>query len=259
MVTVSDLTYAYSGGKYVLDGVSFELEAGKCLAVLGTNGAGKSTMLTCIDCICHAEKGLATVSGRNIFTMDNKTRAQHIAYVPQSIDAVSMTVFDAVLLGRKPYIRWEAGTKDCEVVSRIIHQLGLDKYILRPVSELSGGEAQKVLIARALAQEPDLLLLDEPTSSLDLYNQHEVLQLIRKVVRFQNICALIIIHDLNLAARYCDYFLFLKDAHVYAYGSSEIFTAHTIHQVYGIKADVITHNNIPVIIPFPDTQKECNV
>ena len=124
--------------------------------------------------------------------------------------------------------------------------------MLRNMSELSGGEAQKVMLARALAQEPKLLLLDEPTSNLDPHNQHEVMQTIRNIARERNICVITVLHDLNLAIRYCDRFLFLQDARLHAYGGLEIMTPELIEEVYEMHVHIIETMGIPVIVPFPD-------
>lgn len=252
MVEVRNITYAYnrSSGN-VLEQVGFDIENGQCIAVLGNNGVGKSTLLKCIDRINPTRGGTVVVDGKNVFEMNGRAMAQHIAYVPQNARAVNMTVFDTVLLGRKPHIRWDVSAEDRKIVGKIICQMGLDDYVLRNVSELSGGEAQKVMLARALAQEPQFLLLDEPTSNLDPRNQHEVLRLVRDISHTHNICVMIIIHDLNLAARYCDKFLFLRDAKVYAYGGQETMTPKTIRDVYGMDAAVIDHGGIPLIVPYP--------
>ena len=125
-----------------------------------------------------------------------------------------------------------------------------------PAAPLSGGEFQKVTLARSLAQEPKLLLLDEPTSNLNPRNQHDVLNTISNIAHEHNICVMIVIHDLNLAVRYCDKFLFLKDAKVYAYGGLEVMTPETIRNVYGMDAAIINHGQIPVIIPFPDEKRK---
>ena len=255
MVNVRDITFSYPHtSEPVLEQVGFDIAEGECLAILGNNGAGKSTLLKCIDRICHAPEAAVLVDGKNVFTMNGRTMAQHIAYVPQNAGAVNMTVFDAVLLGRKPYIKWDTTSEDREIASRVIHQMGLDGYVLRNVSELSGGEAQKVMLARALAQEPKLLLLDEPTSNLDPRNQHEVLQVVRQIAREHQISVAIIIHDLNLAIRYCDRFLFLKGSKVYAYGGMEVMTPETIEAVYGMRAQVIQYGEVPLVIPFPEEE-----
>lgn len=253
MVEVKNISYAYNAASgNVLDNVGFSMEARQCLAILGNNGAGKSTLLKCIDRI-HPTKGASvTVDGKEVFAMSNREMAQQVAFVPQNTTAVNMTVFDAVLLGRKPYIKWDSTEEDREIAMSIIQRMGLENYVLRNVSELSGGEAQKVMLARALAQQPKLLLLDEPTSNLDPRNQHEVMQTVRKIAQENNICVITVLHDLNLAIRYCDRFLFLKDAGVYACGGQEVMTPENIEAVYEMHVHLEACMDIPVIIPFPD-------
>lgn len=251
MIKIENISYSYGRtSKTVLNDISFEFEQGQCLAVLGNNGAGKSTLLKCIDRICPTEGAGVYIDGQNVFEMNNRTMAQNIAYVPQNSESVNMTVFDTVLLGRKPYIKWDVSAEDREIVSGIIDKMGLNELSLRNVSELSGGEAQKVMMARALAQKPKLLLLDEPTSNLDPYNQHEMLHVIRDIAREQNIAVIIIIHDLNLAMRHCDKFLFLKNAGVYSFGGVETVNPETIESVYGLKVDIIQHRGINIIVPY---------
>ena len=253
MVNVKDLSYAYNkAAGDVLSRISFDVEDGKCIAILGNNGAGKSTLIKCIDRICPAREGVVMVEGENVYKMTGSEMAQKIAYVPQNSGAVNMTVFDAVLLGRKPYIKWDVTSEDREIAASVIHSLGLDDYVLRSVAELSGGEAQKVMLARALAQEPRLLLLDEPTSNLDPRNQHEALRTVRRVAKERNISVCIILHDLNLAIRYCDRFLFLRDSEVYAYGGEEVMAPENIEAVYRMHVHIMSYMGIPLIIPFPD-------
>ncbi len=255
MVEVKNITYAYkAGAANVLDGVSFTIEPGECLAVLGTNGAGKSTLLKCIDRINKTTGASVKVDGHEVFEMGSREMAQQIAYVPQNARAVDMTVFDAVLLGRKPYIKWDTTEEDRKIAMNIVERMGLEDYILRNVSELSGGEAQKVSLARALAQEPRLLLLDEPTSNLDPRNQHEVMQNVQRIAREHQICVITILHDLNLAIRYCDKFLFLKESKVFAYGGREVMTSRNIEAVYGMHVHVENYGGIPLIIPFPNVK-----
>ncbi len=257
MVHVENITYAYPrGAEEVLQQVGFSVEEGECVAVLGNNGAGKSTLLKCIDRICRAQSGSVTVDGADVFRMGGRELARRVAYVPQRIAPAAMSVFDAVLLGRKPYIRWDTTEQDRRVVEDILRQLGLESYALRSMAELSGGEAQKVALARALAQEPRLLLLDEPTSSLDPRNQHEVLRLVRHIARSRRICVVVILHDLNLAVRYCDRFLFLQGSRVYACGGPEVMTPETIQAVYGMRVQIIRHGGVPIVVPFPAETEE---
>jgi len=253
MVEINNITFAYNrNSRYILEDISFDIEKNQCIAILGNNGAGKSTLLKCIDRICPAEEGVVLVDNENIFKMSKTSMAKNIAYVPQNSTSINMTVFDSILLGRKPYIKWDATSEDREIVCDIIQKMKLEDFVLRNVSELSGGEVQKVMLARALAQEPKLLLLDEPTSNLDPRNQHEVLRIVKKIAQEHNICVAIIIHDLNLAIRYCDRFVFLKDSQVFSYGGLEIMTPENIEEVYQIHVHIIEHMGIPVIVPFPN-------
>ena len=250
MVKIEDITYSYKNSGYnVLDSVSFTIEPGQCAAVLGNNGAGKSTLLKCVDRIYSPKRGAVYVDDKNVFELNSHAMARYIAYVPQNAGAVNMTVFDAVLLGRKPYIKWDATNEDRDIVRDIINRMGLLNYALRNVSELSGGEVQKVMLARALAQQPKFLLLDEPTSNLDPYNQHEVRRIMKNIAGKQNISVAIIIHDLNLAVRYCDTFLFLKNSKVYSYGGVETVTPKAIKDVYGISVDIMEHKSGKIVVP----------
>ncbi len=253
MVKIEEITFAYGkGARNVLEDISFDIEESKCIAILGNNGAGKSTLLKCMDRICPAEKGVVIVDGHDVFQMTKTVMAQNVAYVPQNNKFINMTVFDSILLGRRPYIRWDATSEDREIVSHIITKMRLEDFALRNVSELSGGEVQKVMLARALAQEPRLLLLDEPTSNLDPRNQHEVLRIVKSIAQEHNISVAIVIHDLNLAIRYCDRFVFLKNAQIFSYGGMETMTPENIEEVYRIHVHIVKYMGIPVIVPFPD-------
>ncbi|HQA50583.1 MAG TPA: ABC transporter ATP-binding protein [Syntrophomonadaceae bacterium] len=253
MVEVRDITFAYNqNGNNIIEDISFDIEKNQCIAILGNNGAGKSTLLKCMDRICPAQKGTVFVDGQNVYTMRKNTMAQNIAYVPQNNESTNMTVFDTILLGRKPYIKWDATYEDRHIAWSIMKKMQLEDFALRNVWQLSGGELQKVMLARALAQEPKLLLLDEPTSNLDPRNQHEVLRQVKEIAQEHDICVAIIIHDLNLAIRYCERFLLLKDAQVFAYGGLEVMTPENIEEVYRIHVHIIEHMGIPVVVPFPD-------
>lgn len=249
ILSVQGLDFQYPSHKVFSD-VSFSLEKGECLAVLGTNGTGKSTLLKCINRILKPQKGTVIIDKCDVKQINQVKLAQKIGYVSQSSESFRSTVFDTVLIGRKPYIKWDVTKKDLDIVNRAIHMLQLEKYSLRYIDELSGGEFQKVLIARALAQEPEVLMLDEPTSSLDLKNQLEVIKIIKKVVKNKNISAVVTIHDLNLALRLADKFILLKDGKIFAAGGMEIMTSENIHQVYSVPVKVVNIENKSVIVPL---------
>jgi iron complex transport system ATP-binding protein len=170
--------------------------------------------------------------------------------VAQRCETARFTVFDAVLLGRKPFVKWDVSARDLEIVHRVLGMLGLEEFALRYLDELSGGELQKVVIARALAQQPRVLLLDEPTSNLDLKNQLEVLHIVKRSVREQNIAAVVVMHDLNLALRFSDKFLLLKERTLFACGGMEIMTPENITSVYGVPVIMEKLRDVPVVVPL---------
>ena len=194
----------------VLSNVSFTIERGEMVCILGVNGAGKSTLLKCLNRILSPQRGAVLVDGKIVKDMKRTDVARSVGYVPQRHSDSGMTVFETVLMGRKPHMGWRAAPNDYSIVEGILNRIGLASLAMRRACDLSGGQLQKVIIARALAQTPRMLLLDEPTSSLDLKNQLEVMGLIRDISKTQGISILIAIHDLNTAIRFADSFLFLK-------------------------------------------------
>ena len=175
MIQVKDLVFGYNTSRKIIDQISFDVEDGYCIAILGNNGAGKSTMLKCLNRILSPNKGVVCVDALEITAMKQGEIAKHMAFVAQKNDNNRITVFEAVMLGRIPFIKWGVTREDEAVVSSVISQMHLDEFAVRYLDELSGGELQKVMIARALAQEPKVLLLDEPTSSLDTLHEKELL------------------------------------------------------------------------------------
>ncbi|MBQ9625161.1 MAG: ABC transporter ATP-binding protein [Clostridia bacterium] len=248
MIEIKDISFYY-GKRQILKDISFDIEESKTIAILGNNGAGKSTLIKCLNKVIPASGGSVMVSGEDIFTMKRNEVAKRIAYVAQHTETGRITVYDAILLGRKPYIKWDATKKDNEIVREMIEHMHLEDFSLRYIDELSGGELQKVMLARALVQQPKFLLLDEPTSNLDPFNQHALMNQVLHISREHNIAVAVVIHDLNLAMRYCDKFLFVKENKVYKYGGIEIMTPQTIDDIYNLKSDIIEHNGIKVVVP----------
>ena len=238
MIQVEHISYSY-GNRQVLRDISFSAGPGDCVGILGNNGAGKSTLITCLGRIRAPRSGLVRIDGRNVFAMGRLEAARTIAYVAQHNEMSQTTVYDAVLLGRKPHMKWGLTREDYALCDRMLERTGMDKFRLRYIHELSGGEAQKVMLARAFVQEPRLLLLDEPTSSLDPRNQYEMMGLVRRMAREQGITVLVVIHDLNLALRYCNRFLLMQDGLVYRYGDENVITEESLETVYGIPAALV--------------------
>ena len=240
MIQVEKISYSYGIGQHdVLKNISFDASYGECVGILGNNGVGKSTLITCLCKIRTPKSGHVCIDRRDIHKMKRLEAARLIAYVAQKNEISQMTVFDSVLLGRKPYIKLSVSQADLDICESVIEQVGLSDFRLRYVNELSGGELQKVMLARALVQQPKLLLLDEPTSNLDPKSQHEMLALVRKLALESKISVFMVLHDISLALRYCDQFLFLKQGEVYKYGDDSIVTKETIADVYDINGEVV--------------------
>ena len=250
MLSVKNLSFSYCRAYRILKNIAFDAKEGQCVAVLGNNGAGKSTMIKCLNRILTPQKGTVTVDGRDVENMRRQFIAQDMAYVAQQNESAQFTVYDAVLLGRKPYIKLEPTAEDHRITKDILRRMGLEPFAMRYLSELSGGELQKVMLARALAQQPKVLMLDEPTSNLDLRNQYEVMGIIRDIALADKICVIIVIHDLNLALRYCDRFLFLKDCGVYSLGGAETVNPDSIRDVYGMDVAIENIRGSRTVVPL---------
>jgi iron complex transport system ATP-binding protein len=246
---VNGVAFSYKS-RHVLDGVSFTVQADDVVSILGPNGVGKTTLIKCIDKVLKPNSGSVLIEGADLHQMSKKDIAKNIGYVAQKSETSQTTVFDSVLLGRKPHFDWNVTDKDIRLAGRVLHLLGLDGLALKYIDEISGGEYQLVQIARVLVQQPKVILLDEPTSSLDLSNQHMIMHLIRNIVKKNHMAAVMIIHDLNLAIRHSDKFIMMKDGKVYATGGHEIITSENIKAVYSIDAYVERVRGIPVVIPI---------
>ena len=239
MMEVKNLCFHYKGSPEVLKNVSFDLEPGKFLAILGNNGVGKSTLLKCFNHILKPDSGEVLLDGMNLLKLSPREVAKQVAFVSQSVPSTQMTVHDVVMLGRRPYMTWGFTEEDHHIVHDAMHRLDVEDMRGRFLSQLSGGEKQKVMLARALAQQPKVLLLDEPTSALDIQNQYGVLKLVRDICHKDNMIAAMVIHDLNLALRFCDRFLLLKDGEVYRHGDRSILDSAALKEVYGVNAKVV--------------------
>ena len=183
MIDVEDIRFAYGKGPEVLKGISFRSEENTVISILGPNGTGKTTFLKCICGLLHPTSGTITVDGTDVSELRGRELAKRIGFVPQSTPVSRMSVFDAILVGRKPYMDWFASDEDLSKVSDVIDALGMSDLSLKYLDEISGGEFQKVQIARAIVQEPSVLILDEPTNNLDISNQHRTMSMIMDAVR----------------------------------------------------------------------------
>lgn len=246
---VTNIRFSYNGHP-VLSDVTFSIEPGKVVCILGVNGAGKSTLLKCINRILQPQAGSVLANGEDLLHISRNRIARLIGYVPQRHPETQLTVFEAVLMGRKPHIQWSCGQEDYALAEETIEQMGIAHLAMRKVCDLSGGEIQKVIIARALAQSPEVLLLDEPTSNLDLKNQLEVMRLVRSVVKTKGLSAVIAIHDLNIALRFADSFIFLKDGQIHGICGKKELCSEIIHQVYGVDVALSEVNGHTLVVPL---------
>lgn len=233
----------------MLDGVSFEGKDDHMVSILGPNGVGKTTLLKCMCGILRPGSGKVSVDDKLVKGLGRMEVARLISYVPQRSSANRTTVFDSVLIGRRPHMSWTLSKNDMAVTRDVIKAVGLGDLAMRNVDEISGGEFQKVQIARAMVQEAKVLVLDEPTSSLDVANQHMVMRLLVDNVRQRRICTIMTMHDINLAAYCSDEVLFMKGGRIFARGPPSIINAGLIREVYGMEAKVINHDGVPLVVP----------
>ena len=252
-LTVDSLHFAY-GKRSILYGVSFEVAQGAFCALLGPNGSGKSTLIKALAGVHRPQSGTVTVEGRSTAELGRRELAKVVGYVPQAGDApFDLSVRDAVMIGRTPHFGMTPRARDRAAVEDAIARMGLDDIADRSMSELSGGQAQRALIARALAQDTRVLLLDEPTSALDLRYQIETMQLVRRITREEGISALIAIHDLNHAARYCDQVIVLRGGHIVSDGApANALEAPTLRDVYEVDVEVVPHQETVEVRPRVD-------
>jgi iron complex transport system ATP-binding protein len=249
-ITIKGLTFGYNGSR-ILDGIDLVVGDAEVLGLVGPNGSGKTTLIKCIDGILKP-RGSILLDGREMEAMGRMETAKRLGYVPQSsATPLATSVFDMILMGRRPHMGWRVSSNDLDKVAEVVELLNLDQLATRDFSQISGGQRQKVLMARALCQEPSVLLLDEPTASLDVKQQLEVMETVTSLVREKRISAVMALHDLNLAARFVDKLAILKDGKIYAAGEpADLLNAENIREVYGVEAMVVHSLGWPYIVPM---------
>lgn len=253
LLSVLGITVAYATHSVLRD-VSFEVNRGDLVVVLGPNGAGKTTLLRTIAKVVSPKLGTVLLDGQDISTMPTSQLMRTLSVVPQSEgSAFSFTVQDIVAMGRTPHLSplSPLSQRDWKVIREAMEATDVWELRDRLFTELSGGEQRRVFIAKALAQEPQLLLLDEPTANLDLHYQLEVVELIQRLNREQGITVLAVLHDLNLAAMLGQRFILMHQGRIYAMGDAEeVLTAQNIQRVYGVPVVITRHplNGKPIIL-----------
>ncbi|WP_394524934.1 ABC transporter ATP-binding protein [Lacrimispora sp. JR3] len=228
------------GTSEIVKGVTIEVKEHKFVGLLGPNGSGKSTLLKAVYRVLKPTGGVVLMNGKDVSRIPEKDRAKDMAVVSQ-FNQVSFefTVQDIVMMGRTPHKkRLERETaEDYKIVSEALKQVGMEDYSKRKFTTLSGGEKQRIILARALAQEPKLLILDEPTNHLDIKYQLQVLSIVKNL----NICVLAALHDLSLASMFCDEIYMLKGGNIMGKGKpEEVITSEMIQEIYGVTASVVT-------------------
>lgn len=249
------------GKRIVLHSISLEARPGEILGIIGPNGSGKSTLIRGMTRFIQPTSGQIFVDGKDISKMSRQDLARLVAVVPQNpVLPELFTAFEVVLLGRTPHLglfRYES-KNDLRIVQEAMKATHTLAFAERRVSELSGGERQRLTIARALAQEPKIILMDEPTANLDINYQMETLDFIRQLCQEQGLIVVATLHDLNLAAQYCDRLVMLSNGRVYCQGPPEmVINTQTIKAVYGAEVYVYPHpvNSIPTALIVSDKDR----
>ncbi len=250
-VAVEDVCKEY-GAVRALDAISFSLGKGEIVALVGPNGSGKSTLIKTIVPVFDPTGGSITLDGREIREIDPVELATMIGYVPQQFTyTLYSSVFETVLLGRRRHIKWSVSDEELSRVQHSLDALGMGEMAGKNMDELSGGERQKVFIARALAQDPLLYLFDEPTSALDIRYQIEVMETMRTITWERGAGMIIAVHDLNIAYRYADMVVVLNRGKMVGYGKPErVLTPECIRTVYGVDSFTVENEHGKFIIPF---------
>jgi iron complex transport system ATP-binding protein len=241
MLKLDQLSFGYNG-RPILAEISLEIQPGQMAALLGPNGAGKSTLLRLMNRTLKPQRGQVALNGQDLQQLSARQIARQIALVEQAARLVwPYTVIQTLKLGRFPHQGWltPASPQDSEIVHQVLHQTGLWELRHRPLNKLSGGERQRALVARALVQQPKILLLDEPSANLDIHQQLKLLDFVQTLAAKQGLAVVLAIHDLALAARYCQRLVVLHGGRVHADGPIEtVLNPALLREVFGVQAQL---------------------
>jgi len=255
VVRVNNISFSY-GLDFKLKDVSLSVDRGDVVVLLGPNGCGKTTLLKCINALLRPDEGTVCIDGRDAFKMDRNDLAQLVGYVPQvHSPPFPYTVIDVVLMGRvsRLGIFQQPSRRDYAKTEEALALVGLSRLKDRPYTQISGGERQLALIARAIAQEPKVLLLDEPTAHLDFKNQLMILRMVKRVAKDKGLGVVMSLHDPNHALLFSDYVALMGDGVVTAFGRpDEVVTAANIKNVYGMEIEVVDHKKSKFVVPLQD-------
>ncbi len=248
-IKINDIDFAY-GSVPVLHNITADLTGPKFVSILGPNGVGKSTLIHCINKILSPTTGTIMLDDRNVSDISIKEMAKLVGYVPYSAnDTFPLSVVDTVLMGRHPYSKWGTLDQDLDIVHDTLKMLGISHLAMRSFNELSAGQHQKVMLARGLVQEPEILLLDEPTSNLDVRHQLDVTKMLKRLTEEKDILVIMISHDINIAAKYSDEIIMLHGGSIYAVGTpEEVINEENLKVVYQVECKVIEDQGRPHVI-----------
>ena len=249
-VEIHGLDFAYAKGSLILKGIELSIADPQLISIIGPNGVGKSTLIHCIDRILSPSVGTVLVDGQDVAEYKPKELAKKIGYVPYtSGNSFPMTVVDTILMGRNPHHKWKSLHQDMVVVEEAMRMMDITDLAMRSFNELSAGQHQRVMLARGIAQEPSILLLDEPTANLDIRHQMDVIRLLKELSVKKGITVIMISHDLNLASKYSDNVVMLSEGSIFAVGKPEdVITHDNIKKVYGVESEIIIRDGRPLMI-----------
>lgn len=250
-ISAREIDFGY-GKEPILKEACLDIHVGELVSIVGPNGTGKSTLIKCINRLLGIRNGEILLEQQSIKSMSRAKIAEKIAYVPQSSNNIfNLSVFDMVLFGRQPHASFRTSKEDRLKVLKALSILNIESLAMKNFNELSGGQQQKVVIARALAQETQIIVLDEPISNLDLRHQLEVMDILQNLVKGFGITVLMVMHDLNMAINYSDRIAVMNYGQVTAIGKpEEIMTKERIASVYGVEVEVLMVDGKPHIIPL---------
>jgi len=249
IIKIDGLEFGYRAVP-ILKGITIDFDRPELISIIGPNGVGKSTLIHCINKILKPNDGMVFINGIDVNNVDVKDLAKVMGYVPYTtVNTFPITVIDAVMMGRHPHSKIGSTDEDLRISYEMLEKLGIEELAMRSLNELSAGQLQKVVLAKGLAQKPKILLLDEPTSNLDVKHQIGVTKLLKKVADEDGVIVVMICHDLNVAAKFSDRIIMMSEGKVYAYGSAEeVITRENICKVYDIDCEVIMDQGRPHIL-----------